>query len=343
MKPFTYRSRGWAGRWMFTAIAMLGIASAATHAADNASQSTALTTVGTLDASARPPAVPVDYVVTPNGYFSVSCVQPVHAGEKLHSDGRIESANGSMRTPAACTQPHYSASGARIDPNGTITAMADSTRKNPSINGWVLDADYSSSVAIGRIVASWTVPSAPTKVTSSQVDYFFPGLEQSESSAESILQPVLGYNAFSSPYNKWTMASWNCCVSGTTYYSDPINVSVGDKIVGNTQSSCGAWPSCATWAITSTDETTGQSTTLNTDPYAALTWVFGGVLEAYGISSCNQFPASQPLVFSSIQVYDINNNPIASPPWGASYDVGSAKPQCNYNISTTTSSVTLAY
>lgn len=343
MKPFINRHPRWSGRWIFAIVALLGIVSGATQAADNSTSSLTLTTVSALDASMRPQGVPADYVVTPNGYFSASCVQVVHAGEKLHSDGRIEAVNGTMRTPAICTQPHYSASGVRVDPNGMTAAAVRGAHKNPTINGWVLDADYSSSVAIGRIVASWTVPSAPTRVTSSQVDYFFPGLEQSESSAESILQPVLGYNAFSSPYNKWTMASWNCCVSGTTYYSDPINVSVGDKIVGNTQSSCGAWPSCATWAITSTDETTGQSTTLNTDPYAALTWVFGGVLEAYGISSCTQFPASQPLVFSNIQVYDINNNLVASPPWGASYDVGSTRPQCNYKISTTSGSVTLAY
>ena len=337
MKPFTHRHLSWLGASMLIAMTALGITSSMAQAADSAP---ALRTVSMLDANLRPAGVPSDYVVTPNGYFSASCVQQVQANERVHTDGSIERTDGTIRKPAACAMPHYAADGTRVEPNGTVIALTKA-HKAPTINGWVMDSDYSSSVAIGRIVASWVVPSAPSK-QSSQTDYYFPGMEQSEASAESILQPVLGWNAFSN-FTQWSLASWNCCVSGTTYYSNPISVSAGDQITGDTKSTCGAWPSCATWAIISTDETTGKSTTLDTDPYAALSWVFGGVNEDYGVSACTQLPASGSIVYSSIQVYDINNNRIASPPWVNNYDVGTTKPQCSYNIASSAGTVTLSW
>lgn len=341
MNPFTHRHLSWLGTSMLIAMTVLGVTSNSARAADSSSTAPLLRTVSMLDASLRPAGVPTDYVVTPNGYFAASCVQRVQANERVHTDGSIERADGTIRKPAACTMPHYSSDGTRVEANGTVTALTSKARKAPTINGWVMDSDYSSSVAIGRIVASWVVPSAPSK-QSSQTDYYFPGMEQSEASAKSILQPVLGWNAFSN-FPQWSMASWNCCVSGTTYYSNPISVSAGDQITGDTKSTCGAWPSCATWAIISTDETTGGSTTLDTDPYAALSWVFGGVNEVYSVSSCAQLPASGSITYSSIQVYDINNNRIASPPWVNEYDVGSQKPQCSYNIASSASTVTLSW
>ncbi|GLQ90630.1 hypothetical protein [Dyella flagellata] len=306
-------------------------------AADSTSQSFAPKALSEFEASLRPQGVPTDYVVTPNGFFSPSCVQRVQEGETLHADGSIELPNGLTRTPAVCAQPHYRFDGTRVEPNGSFFMPAIVALRQPTINGWVEDANYSSSINIGKIVATWKVPGTPAK-QSGQTDYFFPGLEQLPN-VESILQPVLGYDAFSGTV--WTLSSWNCCVSGTTYYSGPINVNAGDTILGTTQ--CKAANSCGTWTITSKDVTTGKSTTLSTSPYGNLRWVFGGVMEVYGVSSCNQLPASSPLTYSSIAVYNTAFGKIASPPWGADYPIGSTSPQCSYHVSTTSSSVSLRY
>ncbi|GLQ92522.1 hypothetical protein GCM10007901_14730 [Dyella acidisoli] len=313
-------------------MAVCGVA----FAADNAVQTFTPKGVSEFEASQRPQGVPTDYVVTPNGFFSPSCVQRVEEGETLHADGSIEAANGVVRKPALCTQAHYRFDGSRVEPNGSFSLPPIQARQ-PTINGWVEDANYSSSVNIGKIVATWKVPSTPTN-QSGQTDYFFPGLEQLPT-VESILQPVLGYGAFSGTV--WTLSSWNCCVSGTTYYSGPINVKAGDTILGTTQ--CKAANSCSTWTITSKDVTTNTSTTLTTKPYGNLLWVFGGVMEVYGVSSCNQLPASSPLTYSSIAVYNTAFTKISNTPWGADYPVGSTSPQCSYNVSTTSSSVTLRY
>jgi hypothetical protein len=307
-------------------------------ATDNAVTAFTPRAVGQFNAELRPQGVPADYVVTPNGFFAPSCVQRVQEGETLHADGSIETANGALRKPAACTQAHYRFDGTRVEPNGSFFLPAIQAARKPTINGWVEDANYESSVNIGKIVATWKVPSTPTQQTG-QTDYFFPGLEQNDVNPTSILQPVLGYGAFSGTI--WTLSSWNCCVSGTTYYSGPINVNVGDTILGTTQ--CQAANSCGTWKITSKDVTTGQSTTLTTNPYGNLQWVFGGVLEVYGVSSCSQLPASSPLTYSSIAVYNTSFSQISNPPWGADYPVGSTSPQCSYNVSTSAGSVSLSY
>ncbi|RDD80262.1 hypothetical protein DVJ77_18210 [Dyella tabacisoli] len=189
------------------------------------------------------------------------------------------------------------------------------------------------------MVASWTVPTTPSN-PGSQVIYFFPGLEQLPN-VQSILQPVLGWNGYNDA--AWTLASWNCCVDGTTFHSDPINASDGDQVIGDTYSTCAPGVSCSNWAIVSTNVSTGQNSTLNTDPYGALTWVFGGVLEAYGVDTCDQYPASGSISFTDIGVYTLDGNPVASPPWNNSYPVGSQSPQCNYGVSATSSTSTLVY
>ena len=331
----TRRSRF--GVSLIAVLSLLGIAGG-TQAAEQAAPKpdAALTAVSAMEQQLRPQGVPSNFVVTPNGYFDPSCVQEVHEGEELHKDGNIRRVDGSLRKPALCSQAHFALNGTRIEPNGLVTFPA---AHNPTINGWVIDTNYSSSVAIGRIVASWKVPSNPT-TSASQVIYFFPGLEQLPN-VQSILQPVLGWNGYND--HKWTMASWNCCVSGTTYHSSPINVSVGDSITGDTYSNCSPGVTCSTWKIVSKDVTKGTSTTLTTNPYATLNWVFGGVLEAYGVSSCNHYPSNGSIAFTNIAVYNLNQVQIANPPWTKDFPVGSTSPQCNYGITATASNTTLVY
>lgn len=338
MKPFHSRYTSWVGKCMLAVVSLTGLAGMA-QAADNAPS---IATVSSIAPDLRPQNVPLDYVITPNGYFAASCVQAVRQGEKVHADGNIEALDGSIRKPSGCTQPHYTQSGVRIEANGNISSRA-SKQPASSYSGWLLTADYVSSANVGSISASWVVPSNPSKTTD-QVDYFFPGLEQNDSNPDSILQPVLGYNAFSgSGVSEWTLSSWNCCYAGSTYYSGPVNTAAGHEIYGIVTSTCTSTSetsNCAT--ITSTDQTSGASTTFTTSPYGALTWVFGGTLEAYNISNCDLLPASGSVSYTSIVVKDMNGNTLSNP-WSADNIIGSSGPSCNYGISTSNGSVTLDY
>lgn len=318
-----------------SAIAAMLIFNLAAHAADQRASAPTpeLTRVGSMPAQAKPSGVPDDYVVTPNGYFSPDCVATVHQGDELQANGLIRHASGVSEKAPTCGKANFSLQGERIEPNGRRSLTATP----PEQSGWVQAANYSSSKPIGRIVATWTVPSAPS-TKDDQVIYFFPGLEQLPT-VQSILQPVLGWNGYGD--KAWTLASWNCCVDGTTFHSDPVPAKAGDVVVGDTYSTCAAGQACSIWKIDSRNTTTGQTSSLTTNPYADLTWVFGGVLEVYNVSTCGEYPGG-PITFSNIQVYDRNNTRVSNPPWQGS-DTSSINPQCNYGLSTTATSATISY
>jgi hypothetical protein len=317
-------------------IAAMLVFNLAAHAADQRASAPTpeLTRVGSMPAQAKPSGVPDDYVVTPNGYFSPDCVATVHQGDELQANGLIRRASGVSEKAPTCGKANFSLQGERIEPNGRRSLTATPP---PEQSGWVQAANYSSSRPISRIVATWTVPSAPS-TKDDQVIYFFPGLEQLPT-VQSILQPVLGWNGYGD--KAWTLASWNCCVDGTTFHSDPVPAKAGDVVVGDTYSTCAAGQACSTWKIDSRNTTTGQTSSLTTNPYADLTWVFGGVLEVYNVSTCGEYPGG-PITFSNIQVYDRNNTRVSNPPWQGS-DTSSINPQCNYGLSTTATSATISY
>ncbi|HEX7816282.1 hypothetical protein [Dyella sp.] len=321
-------------RYVAAVLCLIGIILAGVSTAQAAGMQ--LTKVGQLSAARKPQGVPDDYVVTPNGYFSSSCVVTLHKGDQLQASGMIKRVTGVMEKPAQCTQPNYTLQGDRIEANGQ-RSLLNSKTPPPEQSGWVESANYSSSTPIGRIVATWTVPSQPSN-RGDQVIYFFPGLEQLPN-VQSILQPVLGWNGYGD--KAWTLASWNCCVDGTTFHSDPISANAGDVVVGDTYSNCGAGVACSSWNIDSRDTTTGQTSSLTTNPYADLNWVFGGVLEVYSVATCDQYPGG-PITFSNIQVYDRNNNRVSNPPWQGS-DTSGINPQCNYGMQTSATSATLSY
>lgn len=317
-------------------IAVMLVFNLAAHAADQRTSAPTpeLTRVGSMPAQAKPSGVPDDYVITPNGYFSPDCIATVHQGDELQANGLIRRASGVSEKAPTCGKANFSLQGERIEPNGRRSLTATPP---PEQSGWVQAANYSSSKPIGRIVATWTVPSAPS-TKDDQVIYFFPGLEQLPT-VQSILQPVLGWNGYGD--KAWTLASWNCCVDGTTFHSDPVPAKAGDVVVGDTYSTCAAGQACSTWKIDSRNTTTGQTSSLTTNPYADLTWVFGGVLEVYNVSTCGEYPGG-PITFSNIQVYDRNNTRVSNPPWQGS-DTSSINPQCNYGLSTTATSATISY
>lgn len=315
------------------------------HAADAVSPPRQLTTVGSLSEATRPANVPLDYVVTPNGYFSPDCVQTIHARESLRADGSIRQTDGTIRSAATCGRPHYDRQGHSIattaaSPQSPAAATTNaSAAKEPTYTGWIESVNYNNGSNVGRLRATWTVPSTPSDAENQTV-FFFPGLEQLPT-VESILQPVLGWNGFGD--HAWTIASWNCCVSGTTTHTDPANVASGDQIVGDTYSLCGTGVyNCGSWSIVTQDTTNGQTVTLNTAPQGNLQWVFGGVLEVYGVSSCNQLPPQAMTQFSNVTVWDTNGN-VLSPSWGGSYAGSSISPQCNYNLAVGSGSVYLYY
>src|SRR5271157_472623 len=274
----------------------------------------------------RPPNVPEEYVITPFGYFHPSCVLLLEDGNTLLADGRVQTADGRVEAAHVCNYPRYMPSGA------IVAADGNSSQTNPpEISGWLESVSATTSTSFGKISATWPVPPSPTS-DDGQCDYFFPGFEDSND-VLSIVQPVLqwGSGCYISGGAQWIIASWNCCMNGTTWHSTPLDVNVGDTILGTIAPTCKTKKNyCATWNIVSEDKTTGKKTTLAKTPAAGQiwNWAFGAVSEDYGIVQCSDFPDDSSLTFT-VQLYNQQRKLIGNPNWkGTQWSSG--PPSCNY-------------
>jgi hypothetical protein len=270
-----------------------------------------------------PPGVPDWYLITPFGYFHPSCVRQLAEGETLLAGGSvIQHADGTFDNVPACGYPHYTA-------RGEVVVAGAARAEPPTIShSWIVDGRATTSTAYGQISVTWTVPPAPTS-KDGQTVYFFPGFEDIKD-VESILQPVLGWNADFS--KAWGIASWNCCIKGVTWESTPKPVTSGDAILGTVASTCGAGKlTCPLWNVITRDKTSGKSTKLPNTPSKGQTFnlAFGGVLEVYNVARCSDYPPSGSLAFN-VALYDDDFLQISNPGWSISDDAKGLTPQCNY-------------
>jgi hypothetical protein len=281
----------------------------------------------------RPATVPKDYAITPFGYFHPSCISHLVKGDAVHKDeAAIRHANGTSDNIPVCAYPHYKADGEKvIGDERAVTGnerVANHLGKQPTINGWVESASTSTNSSYGYLYASWSVPPAPS-TNDGQVVFFFPGLEDYNDSV-TILQPVLGWN--SDYASAWGIASWNCCASGTVFEAAPTPVNSGDTIVGYMYPTCDSGTqSCSSWDIVTLDLTSGNfSALLNTSSQGqTFNWAFGGVLEAYGIEQCGDYPSSGDISFGDLVLADYNFYGV-NPSWSVNGPSSGATPQCGY-------------
>ncbi len=312
-------------------LAMAGVAcSAEGNGSNEAAQSSEPVTVAD--------ALRAGYARTPFGLVHPSCVHAVPDGAKVDRDG-IHLRNGTVQPLGAC---HH----ARIATHASRSNASNA--KTPATDGWTA-ASWAHG-EWGYLQANFTVPQTPAN-QGDQLLYFFPSLEPEPGNA--IIQPVLQWGTgYAGGGQYWSMASWSLYPSDSgdqTLYSTLTPVNSGDALVGTMQGngSCSGGH-CDSWTITTLDTTTGASTSLDTNPDPnpstplAFTWANGGVLEQYGVTSCDQYPPDGAITFSSVVAQDSNFSTV-TPAW--SNDVYSnISPQCNFSVSEPDSgTVTIAY
>jgi hypothetical protein len=284
----------------------------------------------------RPAAVPEGYVITPFGYFHPSCVREVASGDTVLADGRVQHMDGMVDAEApVCGYSHYTAAGEAVTAGVKLPTISHS---------WIASANAINTILpFGKLTADWIVPPAP-KSDDGQTVFFFPGMEDYVTD-ETIIQPVLGWNAGFFGAN-WSIASWNCCPSGTANFSNPVQVSAGDTIHGTIKSMCQVGTKyCSKWDITTEDETIGKGTTLSKTPSEGqvFTWAQGGALEVYGITKCSDYPPNGSLAFTDLALYDYNFKKYSDPAWILfNYAVG-LTPQCSYGGTMDATTVRLHY
>jgi hypothetical protein len=288
----------------------------------------------------RPAAVPADYVVTPFGYFHPSCLMHLGNGDEVRQDEKsVRHSDGTYDHIPSCGYAHYEA-------NGEAVIGDEQGLKKPTIGGWVEAAATKSSTSFAYLNVYWTVPPAPSK-NDGQFLFLFPAVEDTKDfpvvkgENVTIIQPVLGWNR--DFHAAWSIASWNCCVSGTVVEGTPAPANPGDTIRGYMFDTCAPGTlSCPTWDIVTWDLTSGKiSELLNTSSFGqTFNWAFAGVLEAYGIVQCGDYPSNGSTSFYNLQLYDYRGIQVASPAWSVldaaqlAQDKGepipTLTPQCGY-------------
>jgi hypothetical protein len=292
---------------------------------------------------ARPPQVPESYGITPFGYFHPSCVFEIEDGERLLADGRVEHANGTVEAKVpVCGYPHYTPAGVLVPADVRNVSGA----KAPVISGWLEYVSTTTTTSYGEISATWTVPPLPAS-DDHQTLFFFPGFEDTNSEDNlSIVQPVLQFGtSIAGGGTYWAIASWNCCMTGSAWYSHLVKVNPGDTIFGAITSRCKKGLNyCADWKVITEDQITGKRTILSKTPAAGQVWNWGfsAVAEVYGVTQCSDWPANDSLVFT-VQVYDQNRKLISDPGWTGSPAAGGTDPGCNYGLNVTDTQETLEY
>jgi len=187
---------------------------------------------------------------------------------------------------------------------------APSRSSAPAIgNGWVEAAQKNLALqggdSIDYLTGTWIVPPnpPPSEESPGSLIYFFNAI--TPASQNWILQPVLqwgrGPNSGSGDY--WVIASWLVGNNGYVYNSTPERVSSGDTIEGTTWIK-GETGGTLNWEVYASDTTTGAYSWITANSSALQwTWAYAGVLEAYNISSCSQFPPNGETAFQNNAVY----------------------------------------
>jgi hypothetical protein len=222
-------------------------------------------------------------------------------------------------------------------------------------NGWVEASQWELSLAstanIDDFYGYWYVPGPPSE--GGALVFLFNGVEPTVGGW--IMQPVLQWgNNGNWGGDYYSSASWLVGPEGTgiAYYSTPYVVSSGDYLLGITQQN-GVTDSTLSYFVNAHDDTTGTSSVLDvTSQGLHWVWAFAGVLEAYYVTSCSQYPS--PLGGGPKETHFRKTGVAHGYPafdfyskqkfYGAEYDYfGSGGPQCNFSASVSGTTSLLTY
>jgi len=254
------------------------------------------------EGSRKSPVAPEELVLTPGGLRPKSLVHRIEPGAILDgSDGRYRMRHRSGRTLADFGVIPFRPVGRPLMPRNVFFPV-------PAVipafgSGWITYASWSNNTGtpVSRFATSWVVPPAPS-TQSGQTIFLFNGIQN----ATMIYQPVLQWGpSGAGGGNNWSVASWYADgQTGQSFYSSLVNVNVGDLLVGvmtlTGQSAAGFSYNCEFQGIANTG--------LPIQNIQELTWCIE-TLEAYSITKCSDYPATDKTAMAAIDLRTGNTNP----------------------------------
>jgi hypothetical protein len=294
--------------------------------------------------------IPAQYQMTPGGVLvHQDCVHEVPSGAYVHDDLSVTLNGKKIAQYSECVHEsfRFTAPSPVADPVAAPSAAGSTPAAKgqaPTGNGWMVASIGFSTESMFTEMDSgyWMVPPAPP-VNDGQLLFYFPSVQNDQYIVQPVLQwgvSALGGGAF------WAVANW--CVMGngsggvTKFHTALTRVNVGDELYGSVSMQY-ANSTKQTWNTSITDASTGYSANVTGDilDVSPFNNAEAGVLEAYGIVSCNDFPNgsagwtyfSQPVTY---QGNSYGERTLFVPAWFlASYGyLGWNGPICNSDHST---------
>jgi hypothetical protein len=219
-----------------------------------------------------------DLVLTPGGFRSKAFVHKVEKGQGLYFAGH-RALLMDLKTKGLADIPPVA---------GEAPALG---------SGWITYAYWNNGTgnSINNFVTTWTVPQDP-RSNDGQTIFLFNGI-QNYGANFGILQPVLqwGYSAAGGGAY-WSIASWYVTTSGQAFHTDLVQVKPGQSLTGQ------MILTTSTPNYSYTSSFVGiAGTELPVHNIAELLWC-NETLEAYSVSQCSDYPASDMTAFSDISI-----------------------------------------
>ena len=227
---------------------------------------------------------PEEFVLTPGGYRHKSLVHQVDAGVAVEvQDDVIRLRNVETSDVLEEMSPVPTAPGA-------VPALG---------SGWITYTYWNNGTGtpLSTFKTMWQVPPPPSVQGSGEVIFLFNGI-QNYGTNFGILQPVLQWGvsaAGGGPY--WSVASWYVTSGGQAFHTNLVRVNPDDTLIG-VMTMTGQ--SGSTFSYTSQFQGI-NGTTLPVQNIAELQWC-AETLEAYGLTSCGNYPDTPVTEFTEIYI-----------------------------------------
>jgi hypothetical protein len=245
-----------------------------------------------------------DWVQVPGELIRPDCVHQVPSGATVKAETTDDPTNGDVTLNGKLVA-HY----APCPEKPFITRRQGRSEKllnapqafEEGLTSWVEASEMGlilpSTDNIDYVSGDWRVPSNPSNPDADGLIYLFNGVSSSERSW--ILQPVLqwGWNQYDGGHY-WGISSWMFGTDNNVYKSPLEPVNPGDLISGYTLR-VNTVGDKLMWRVQATDDTTKADSWIEVLTWGQhWTWAYGGVLEAYRIEVCTDFPANGRTTFT---------------------------------------------
>lgn len=249
---------------------------------------------------------------SPGGLHPCDCVHEVESGSQIDEvvdekglrHALINHPNGTMSRLEACP---YSPPPAPAPPSSASLSDPSNICGLGFAHGTPMSAFYQHTKDVMNFTATYTVPNSPSSASSQDL-YYWIGLQDTSSSANPVIQPVLSFRDSTS----WYFESWNCCPAGHKLKAPTVPVEPGATLYGAMEKS-----DDGLYKIVSTNSAGDSSVLYSNDTASGIVsswnWV-EVVLETYYVDSCSMYSDGGAMKFLDMSLVDTDGQAL-TPTW----------------------------